>query len=122
VSEIADLDNQITALETELAALYQCRRERDDQNLLLAVLQVRDDWFEASELRALVPLSPTLVAHLAGASAKAIGCRLKRIADGQDRSATIPALRLLRHKTTTAATVWKIETYLPACGLNGSGR
>jgi hypothetical protein len=113
----ADLDERIVALEVELVALRRAKADRADGDFLLTILQITDDWFTASELCALAPLSPSLTSHLAGASAKSIGCRLKRIADAQDRSGAVPALRLRRCKPTTRATVWKIETYLPT----GSG-
>jgi hypothetical protein len=106
----ADLDDQIARVEAELAALYQRRIARDHAALLLAILAATDTWFTARELRALVPLSGPLVTHLAGASAKAIGRRLQGIAEAQDRAGSVRALRLLRHKTTTAPTEWKIET------------
>ena len=107
------LDAQIARLETELAALRCEKATRADGDFLLSILQTTDDWFTAGELRALVPLSPMLAAQLAGASAKSIGRRLKRIADAQDLSGAISALRLRRCKPTTAATVWKVETYQP---------
>lgn len=109
-----NLDEEIRGHERELARLYQRRRERDEAVFLLAVLEVLDGWFTAHELCALTRVSSTLSAHLNGASPKSVGRRLKQIADGQDRSDAIPSLRLLRHKTTSAATVWKIETYPPA--------
>jgi len=122
VSVTADLDAEIAQRVRELAILKQRRRALDDQAFMLAILEVRDDWFTASELCTLAPLAPWLAAHLGRASSKSLGRRLKQIADDQDRAGTLPPLRLLRHKTTTAPTVWKIETYLPACSLNDRGR
>ncbi len=117
-----DLDAQIAQRESELAALIQRRRDRDHAALKFAILQLLDDWFEARELRARMPLSPTLSAQWAGLSAKAIGRRLNGIADADDRSGTVPPLRLLRHKTTTKGTVWKIETYQPTSAAPAGGR
>ena len=106
-----DLDAAIADGERVLEALYQRRRERDDQALLLAILRVRDDWFCAREVLGLTPAR----------SSKALGRWLHAIAARQAQRLERPPLRLVRHKTTTAATVWKIESYLPACGLNGRG-
>jgi len=122
VTDDADLDDQIAAKKTELAALEQRRRARDQAAIKLAILALVDDWFEACELCARLPWSQSLSATWGGLSPKAIGRRLKAIADADDRAVDVPTVRLLRLKTTTAATLWKIETYPPACGLHGRGR
>jgi hypothetical protein len=108
--DAADLRARIQLFDADLTALRQQLRDQERAVFLLAILELLDGWFEASELTALVPLSPTLSAHLAGKSVKSVGRLLRAIVVDQDRAASLPTLRLLRHKTTTAATVWKIET------------
>jgi cell division protein FtsB len=119
---VDDLDVQIARLEAELATLYQRRRDRDHAAILLAILHVTDGWFRTHELLGAVVVSSELSRWFAGKSAKSVGRLLRAIADDQDRAVTLPALRLLRHKTTKAATVWKIETYLPASAATSIGR
>ncbi len=116
-----DLDDRILALEAELAALHQRRRDRDDADLLLAIFQTTDTWFTAKELIALAPLVPAL-SGLARISAKSFGRRLGAIVDAQDRAGTIPAVRLVCRERSTAGALWKIEIARPACEGHGTGR
>lgn len=119
---LLDLDAEIRRRETELQQLYQRRRERDHAAILLAILRITDSWFVTHELLAAAVLSPDLARWVAGKSPKAVGKLLRTIADAQEQSDTVPALRLLRQERTNGGALWKVETHLPACGLNGHGR